>query len=222
MGLVVFCKTLIKCILSSSILAYKNRKNKTFVEAIYFPITQNLPKGVMLRRGSEITPNTTLGEYSYISGPRSYVDGAKIGKYCSIARQVTIGVKGHNYEWATTSPIITSPQYGFIDESISEPQRADVIVGNDVWVGMNVMIMRGVRIGDGAVVAAGAIVTKNVEPYSIVAGNPAKHIKYRFPKPVVEKLLKIKWWDWEEQLIKDRINDFYDVDNFVNKYFINE
>lgn len=219
MEIIFYIKNVIRKILSPIFLRIKNKKNKTFIEEAYFSLNHNFHKGVMLRKGSEITPETTLDKYSYISGPRSFVDGAIIGKYCSIARQVTIGIKGHNYNWVTTSPIITSPMYGFIDNNIDEPQKDNVIIGNDVWIGMNVMIMRGIKIGDGAVVAAGSIVTKDVEPYSIVGGNPARHIKYRFSQDIIKKLLSIKWWDWEESTIKERINDFYDINKFVDKYY---
>ena len=169
----------------------------------------------ILRKGVEIGPNVELGDYSYISGPRSYIEDAKIGKYCSIARQTIIGVSGHNYNWVTTSPIIASIYYDMIDKDITVPQRERPIIGNDVWIGINAIIMRGVKIGDGAVIAAGAVVTKDVAPYSIVGGNPAKHIKYRFTESTIEKLLEIKWWDWDKEKIKRNISLFYDTENFI-------
>lgn len=169
----------------------------------------------IIRKGSEVGASVVLGDYSYISGPRSYVEQATIGKYCSIARQTIIGVSGHNYQWVTTSPIITSTHYGIIDHNIAEPQHNAPVIGNDVWIGMNAIILRGVTIGDGAVVAAGAVVTKDVEPYSIVGGNPAKHIKYRFSKSTIEKLLEIKWWNWSSEKIRAHSALFYDTENFI-------
>ena len=94
------------------------------------------------------------------------------------------------------------------------------IIGNDVWIGLNVIIMRGVVIGDGAVVAAGSIVTSNVEPYSIVAGIPAKHIRFRFSDYQIRKLKEIKWWDWEENKIKENVELFYSIDAFIIRHSI--
>ena len=94
----------------------------------------------------------------------------------------------------------------------------NIIIGNDVWIADNVTIMPGVTIGDGAVIATNSHVVKNVKPYSIVGRNPAKHIKYRFTKEQIEKLLEIKWWDWEDS----KINQFIplicntNIDNFIN------
>jgi acetyltransferase-like isoleucine patch superfamily enzyme len=181
--------------------------------------TTKLGKKTMVRSGNEVG-NISLGDYSYISGPRSYVEEAVIGKFCSIARQVIIGVSGHNYEWVTTSPIITSNEYGFIKDNVLEPQKGMPVIGNDVWIGLNAIIMRGVVIGDGAVVAAGSIVTKDVDSYSIVAGTPAKHIRYRFSVDQRQKLLDIKWWEWEEIKIKENVDLFYDIDAFISKHYI--
>ena len=176
-----------------------------------------LGKKTMVRSGTEVG-NISLGDYSYISGPRSYVEDAIIGKFCSIARQVVIGVSGHNYEWVTTSPIITSKEYGFVKNDVSEPQKTMPIIGNDVWIGMNAIIMRGVVIGDGAVIAAGSVVTSDVKPYSIVGGMPARHIRYRFTEEQIKILLEIRWWDWEESKIKENLNLFYNIDAFILKH----
>jgi len=171
----------------------------------------------MIRKGVEVF-KLSLGDYSYLSGP-GLVEEAKIGKFCSIARDVIIGVRGHNYEWVTTSPIITSKEYGFVDQDIAQPQKEAPVIGNDVWVGMSTIIMRGVEIGDGAVIAAGSVVTSNVLPYSIVGGVPAKHIRYRFDEDQIQKLLKIKWWDWEDKIIKENLHLFYDMDKFIQTHF---
>ncbi len=120
----------------------------------------------------------------------------KIGAFCSIATNVDIFLGGHHHlEWLTTYPFPTMlaerapiPQYGF--------SRGDVVIGNDVWLCSNSAVLSGVSIGHGAVVAAGAVVTRDVEPYSVVAGNPARHIKWRFDEPMRMALLRIAWWDW--------------------------
>lgn len=208
-------KKFIRKILSPFIWYILNRKYHTQVEEFNTSFRFRGGYKSMIRKGSEVSPFVQLGDYSYISGPGSYVEDAIIGKYCSIARQVIIGVSGHNYEWATTSPIITSSCYQIIRNDIKEPQKPCPIIGNDVWIGMNSIIMRGVTIGDGAVIAAGSIVTKDVPPYAIVGGNPAKIIKYRFSEDQIAKLLSIKWWNWSVDEIRNNSHLFYDINAFI-------
>jgi virginiamycin A acetyltransferase len=101
--------------------------------------------------------------------------------------------------------------------------KGDIIIENDVWIGANSTIMSGIKIGNGAIVAAGSTVTKDVPPYAIVAGNPAKVVKYRFTEEQIEKLLSISWWDWDEQKIRDNAMDMWsdDIDGFINKFYGN-
>jgi virginiamycin A acetyltransferase len=193
---------------------YRNIKEDLDIELHTLSPKVKLGRRAMIRRDNEVY-NINLGDYSYISGPRSFVEDARIGKYCSIARQVIIGVSGHNYNWVTTSPILTLKSYGFINDDVKEPQKAPPVIGNDVWIGMNTIIMRGVTIGDGAVIAAGSVVTKDIEPYSIVAGIPAVHMRYRFSKEQIQELMRIKWWNWDEQEIKEKAHLFYDIDKFI-------
>lgn len=97
--------------------------------------------------------------------------------------------------------------------------KGPTTIGNDVLVMYNAMILSGVTIGDGAIVGAGAVVTKNVPPYAIVAGNPARIIKYRFSEEQIEALLKIRWWDWSDDKIREFEQYFYDIDTFIAKAF---
>jgi acetyltransferase-like isoleucine patch superfamily enzyme len=163
----------------------------------------------------------SFGKYTYGS-PNIYgVNDAKlvIGNFCSIATNVNIWLGGnHRSDWVTTYP------FGHINQDIfnnfngvGHPStKGDVIIGNDVWIGHNVTILSGVTIGDGAVIASNSHVVKNVEPYSLVGGNPAKFIKYRFTPEQIEKLLEIKWWYWDDEkinkfttlLCNDNIDDF--------------
>lgn len=177
-----------------------------------------LGRHVIIRAGSEVGPNVTVGDYSYISGPRSYVEAAVIGKFCSIARQTTIGVSGHDYTKVTTHPFVVDPFYGFVGASIPEQQKPPPVIGHDVWIGMNCVIHRGVKIGHGAVIASDAVVTKSVEPYSIVGGNPARHIKYRFDPEIIDALLEIQWWDWRDSDIRAAISFFNDPSIFLQNY----
>jgi hypothetical protein len=100
--------------------------------------------------------------------------------------------------------------------------KGDIIIGNDVWIGAKSTIMSGVKIGHGAIVAAGAVVTKDVQPYSVVGGNPAKHIKFRFDEKQIEKLLEISWWDWEESKIKEEAMLLWsaDINYFIEKHTV--
>jgi serine acetyltransferase len=101
--------------------------------------------------------------------------------------------------------------------------KGDIIIENDVWVGAKATIMSGVKISNGVVVAAGSVVTKDVPPYAIVAGNPAKIVKFRFDEIQIEKLLQISWWDWEEQKIRDNAMIMWsdNIDEFINKFYGN-
>lgn len=177
-----------------------------------------LGKHVMIRSQTEIGLDVSVDDYSYISGPINYIESAHIGKYCSIARQTVIGVGDHNYNWVTTHPIIVSSEYGLIAKNHSEPQKPAPVIGNDVWIGINAIVFRGVKIGHGAVVAAGSVVTKDVEPYSIVGGIPAKHLRYRFDENVVTSLLKIEWWNWNSDKIKEEARYMYDIELFIKRH----
>jgi len=146
-----------------------------------------------------ISSNVHIGEFTYgnpeilIWTPRYHV---YIGKFTSIAAGTKIIVDGnHNTDWISTYP------FGWLIEGIPKhpdhPKgKGDIIIGNDVWIGNQTIILPGVCIGDGAVIGAGSVVTKNVEDYEIVAGNPAKHIRYRFSKEQISALKMIQWWNW--------------------------
>jgi acetyltransferase-like isoleucine patch superfamily enzyme len=154
-------------------------------------------------------------EFKYRIGKHTYgkpkvhdwEDGTKliIGDYSSIAEEVTILLGGnHRMDWVTTYPFPAFPEKWPNAAKIKghPSSKGDVIIGNDVWIGFGCTILSGVKIGDGAVVAARSVVTKDVPPYAIVGGVPAKVIKYRFNEDIIEKLLKLKWWNWKEDKIK--------------------
>lgn len=132
----------------------------------------------------------------------------KIGKFCSIAAKVEIFTGGnHRTDWLTTYPfghIYREVFSGFNGEG-HPATKGDVIIGNDVWIGNGVTIMSGITIGDGAIIGAKSVVVKNVAPYSIVGGNPAKELKKRFSDDLINKLLELKWWEWEDNKINDNI-----------------
>jgi len=125
----------------------------------------------------------------------------RIGSFCSIASVAQIFLGGdHRLDWVTTYPF---SQFWEEAKNIKGHPitKGDVIIGNDVWVGTDALIMSGVKIGDGAVIGARAVVTKDVPPYAIMVGNPARLIRYRFNDSTIQKLLEIKWWDWDNELI---------------------
>lgn len=158
---------------------------------------------------SNLIYNTTIGRYSY-TGRNFNCWHSKIGAFCSISWNVSIGGGEHDYKRLTTSAFLYSDifdikgahRYGY------DRFNTECEIGNDVWIGCDVVIRRGVKIGDGAVIGSNSVVTKDIEPYSIVAGNPARHIKYRFSKYIIDELLKIKWWELPIEIIKQNYELF--------------
>lgn len=153
---------------------------------------------------------SNIGAYSYIASNTELIC-ADIGKFCSIAHRCTIGLGIHSMNYISTSPIFTSVKNGTghswaSADSFQEFRR--VSIGNDVWIGMEVIIMGGVQIGNGAIIGAGSIVTKDIPDYAIAVGVPARIIRYRFEKPLINKLLEIKWWDLPEKKLKDNLKLF--------------
>lgn len=135
-----------------------------------------------------------------------------IGKFCCIASGVKFimgGNQGHDYNNVTAYPLeILKPNFpGYAKESPRAYHRkGDTLIGNDVWIGFESVIMLGIRIADGAVITSRSVVTKNIGPYEIWAGNPAKFIKRRFSQEKIDRLLQMKWWDWDLQKILENID----------------
>lgn len=143
--------------------------------------------------------NVEVGDYTYIGG-ESRIQNASIGKFCSMGPELRIGLGRHPIHLKSTFPGFYSDNsacYG-VEKEYENPiaEYLPVTIGNDVWIGTRAMILDGVTVGDGAVIAAGAVVTKDVPPYAIVGGVPAKIIKFRFDTSEIERLLMVKWWNY--------------------------
>jgi phosphonate metabolism protein (transferase hexapeptide repeat family) len=177
----------------------------------------------------EILSNTrieysSLGDYSYL-GENCDVADAVIGKFTAIANSVRIGAPNHPMGRPSQHRFTYCPEYydaaATRDRDFFADRRGDrVSVGNDVWIGHAAILLPGVCVGDGAVIAAGAVVSRDVEPYTIVGGVPARPIRKRFPHSVADSLRRIAWWNWPDELIFERLNDFRseEIEQFCERY----
>ena len=163
-------------------------------------------------------PNIIVGDFTYIADSEfeSHVthhydfigDKLIIGKFCQIAAGVEFVMNGANHQMnaVSTFPFYTLEGWKMNPPAKSDlPFKGDIVIGNDVWIGQNATILPGVHIGDGAIIGANSVVGSNVEPYSIVVGNPAEVTRYRFDKDLTELLLKFKWWDKPVEEINELI-----------------
>jgi len=206
---------------------YKLIGKSQIIKRIIFIIIQRIlyPRSDF-GKNVNIYPSCTLNGYCHIGdyttiNRSTWIRNADIGKFTSIANECIINPENHNIDKAISTYGLI---YQFEGVNASEKNNLEhhedkrVVIGNDVWIGLRSVILSGVKIGDGAVIAANAVVTKDVEDYAVVGGVPAKLIKYRFEKSVINKLMKIKWWDWEKDKIIENIMLFYDIDKFFRKF----
>ena len=180
-----------------------------------YPMPQN--RRLCYLKNIVTNPNIIVGDYTYyddFEDPTRFEQNVRyhfdfigdklvIGKFCSIASGATFIMNGGNHrtDWFTNYPF---PVFGAGWEAAMPkawPFKGDTVIGNDVWIGYEAVIMPGVRIGDGAIIATKAVVTRDVEPYTVVGGHPARPIRARFEPEVIERLLQICWWDWEPDKI---------------------
>lgn len=163
---------------------------------------------VSIHHQSKIIGKVHIGSYTIINGP-AYISGADdgcfIGKYCAIAHNLRVRVANHETKYLNMQAGVSQK----LDlKDVHGASKGQVKIGNGVWIADNVIILSGVTIGNGAIIGAGAVVTKDVEPYAIAAGNPARLIKHRVSKDNIQELEKIKWWEWSESKIKKNKNLF--------------
>lgn len=181
-------------------------------------------KGVLL--SEQVTnPNIQVGRYSYYSGyyhghsfddcaryllpEKADIDQLIIGSFCSIgtgAAFIMAGNQGHRYDWVSSFPFFyMNEEPAFSGSRDAFEKAGDTVIGNDVWIGSEAMIMPGIKVGHGAVIGSRALVTKDVEPYTIIGGNPAKPIKKRFSDEQIAMLLEMQWWNWPLEQIKNAL-----------------
>lgn len=165
-----------------------------------------------------------VGDYTYIE---RHVEAiyTTIGKFCAVAANARLNALNHPMERISQHKITYRPNeyfvYAKVDKAFREKrQQARVVIGHDVWIGHGAIVLPGISIGHGAVVAAGAVVTRNVEPYAVVAGVPAKRIRWRFEKLIRERIIELAWWDWEQERLMAAVADMQAlrVDAFLEKY----
>lgn len=167
--------------------------------------------------GGSVVSGSSFGRYSYCGYDCAIVD-TDIGQFCSIANGVVSGPSGnHPLHHVSTSPVFLSYRIGIREKLANHHYRVSkrTLIGNDVWIGERVLIRDGVTVGDGAVLGMGSVVTKDVEPYSIVAGSPARHIRFRFDADVREALLASQWWDYDDDRLREVAGSFDDPIAFL-------
>ncbi len=185
------------------------------------PISQNEEAMFRLLAGEEMMSVIPRGRHTYgpephIVGVPSLSVGSRIGKFCSLASNIEFIFRGaHMVDWVSTYPF--RPLWNMNVPLNELPPHSPIVVGNDVWIATNVKIKQGVTIGDGAVIATESFVTKDVPPYAIVGGNPARIIRYRFTPEQIADLLAIAWWDWEDAQIRKLVPLMMsrDIDGFI-------
>lgn len=158
-----------------------------------------------------------VGNFSYVSNDVTLVN-VEVGNFCSIAPHVQIGLAPHpSSVFVSTYPAFYRENtvgcpLSFRKNNIFNDSTPETIIDNDVWIGSNVIVPGGIHIGTGAIVAAGSVVVKDVPPYAIAGGNPAKIIRYRFTEGQIQFLLKLEWWNWPIEKILQHVDDFSDID----------
>lgn len=159
-----------------------------------------------------------IGRYSYM-GKNNSIANTFIGSFCSIASYCAIGGGAHPLDMVSTSPVfyggknVFGQNFGTIEAEINKP----VIIGNDVWIGEGVFINDGITVGDGAIIGAHSVVTHDIPAYAVVAGAPAKVLRYRFSEDEVRKLMEMKWWEWPEEKLKQQGNHFASIEDLVGE-----
>lgn len=186
---------------------------------------KNRPKQYSFMNEDPAYQGYDIGDFTYGSPAISVWDKTstlRIGKFCSINRNSRIFLGGDHYiHHVSTYPFSKVIQNGALSHADFCTSKGDVIIENDVWVGSGALILSGVHIGNGAVIGADAVIAKDVAPYSIIVGNPGTEKRKRFTENQIEKLLKIRWWDWDMKKIEENLPLFMtsDIDKFIDTFY---
>ena len=166
-------------------------------------INSTIHKTAKINSGATIV-DSTIGRYTYTCYDDEIVN-CEIGQFCSISDEVVIGGAEHPIGWVSTSPVFQNVKHSGPKRKFSEFEFEGIkrtVIGNDVWIGRRAIIKAGVTVGDGAVIGSGSVVTKDIPPYSIVGGVPAKILKYRFDEETIRELLQSEWWNLPDEVIE--------------------
>jgi len=205
--------------------AYRYYLEKTYPHASFEPgciVGDNCHFG----EGVHIGPRTTIvessiGKFTY-TGPESYFHQVTIGNFCSLGAQILAGLGRHPISYVSTYPAFYANKHPGALASIAESQifreHLPINIGSDVWIGARAIVLDGVSVAHGAIIAAGAIVTRDVEPYSVVCGVPARVLKRRFDDLTIAELLRIAWWERPLEWIRENREYFIDIDKFILKF----
>lgn len=207
----------------------KYRKHKCIIKSrVKMNSRTTLESRVAIRKGCSIS-NSYIGYGTYLSEYCNF-SNCRIGRFCSIAPHSEVIAGLHpTKNFVSTHPsffsIMKQSGFTFVKKNVFDEfkyadnsRKLSVVIGNDVWIGYGARILEGIVIGDGAIIGAGALVTKDVEPYTIVAGIPAKKIRYRFTKEQIEFLMKFKWWENDINWIEDNYKLFRNMDDFYSQF----
>ena len=204
LNIIIWCQDMLRQTLDASWFIRNNSQNN------------DISKKARLYEPYHIT-DSKIGEYTYVS-MNSYISMASIGKFCSIGPNFLCGWGIHPLNTISTSPMFYSKakQNGIsLSKTNKIEERKEINIGNDVFIGANVTVLDGVTIGDGAVIGAGAVVSKDIPPYAVAVGCPIKIVKYRFDEEVINRLVKLAWWNWSDNRLKDVEKYFFDVEAFL-------
>lgn len=167
-----------------------------------------------------ILANTHIGKYTYVQ-KNARIYNASIGNFCSIAEQVVIGAANHRMDAPSASPYFDR-SFDYLPKTfdagnVNMVTTKGVTIGNDVWIGLRAIIIDGITIGDGAIIAAGAVVTKDVAPYAIVGGIPAKIIRFRYNEEIIKKLFRSEWWNQSDEWLVENKSMLVDMNKFMDQ-----